>query len=417
MLIPITNDPRAYAWGSPTAIAELLGHDAPGGPEAELWLGAHPGSPARILDPNGVGGHADLGSWIDADPRAALGPELAPAGRLPFLLKVLAAASPLSLQAHPTPQQAAAGFERENLAGIPADAPHRNYRDPHHKPELIVAVSDRFDALCGFRPVGDIATILHTLRGLDAADPHPRPDMLDLLAAPLDTPDPLRATVGWLLGGSDEVRPVVTHIVRLAEGAADEALDPVPASALETVRDLSREYPNDPGIAVGLIVHRVTLSRGQALYLPAGVIHAYLRGLGIELMAASDNVLRGGLTPKNIDVPELLEVLDFSPLPTPYLVPEEPAAGVRIFRPEVPDFVLAQIQRGEEIVVEFTIDGPAIVLATSGSAELEGERGSATIQRGEACYVTPDEGRLQIRVNGELYLATTGGTSLDVSAR
>ncbi|MGB7982088.1 MAG: mannose-6-phosphate isomerase, class I [Candidatus Nanopelagicales bacterium] len=408
MLILITNDPRPYAWGSTSAIAALLGRPESGLPEAELWLGAHPGSPARILDPAAVGGYQDLAAWIKAEPEAALGSRLASTGRLPFLLKILAAAAPLSLQAHPTPDQAAAGFERENLAGIPVDAPNRNYRDPHHKPEILVALSDRFEALCGFLPTADIQGILHELRQLDATAPHPRPDLLDAFAGRLDAADPLPETVSWLLGGSEDVESLVAHVVRLAVRASNrDQPGAVPAAAFETVRQLARDYPADPGVIVGLLVHRVSLVRGQALFLPAGNIHAYLQGLGLEVMAASDNVLRGGLTSKHIDVPELLDVLDFSPIPVPFLIPEEPTPGVRVFRPAVPDFVLLEVTL-KDTTVELPIHGPAVVLSTAGQAELVGHRSSTALRRGEACYATPEEERLRLRGAGEFFIATPG---------
>lgn len=414
MLIPITNDPRPYAWGSKTAIAEFLGRPASGGPEAEVWLGAHSGSPARILHPQSLGGYEDLHAWIKAEPAVALGPDLAPSGRLPFLLKVLAAGSPLSLQAHPTMAQAAAGYERENLAGLAPDAPNRNYKDGYHKPELIVALSERFDALCGFRPLSEVRNIIGELRRLDATDHQPDPALIDLLAARLDSPEPLRAAVEWLLGGGDLVASLVAHVTRLAQRHVVADIEESVSSALTTVRELVHEYPGDPGIVVALLVQRVTLSRGEALYLPAGNIHAYLHGLGIELMAASDNVLRGGLTTKHIDVPELLEVLDFSPLPVPYLHAEEPMPGVRIFRPAVKDFALVQIELSES-GVELTVDGPAIALSASGWVEFAGRHGAQTVAWGESAYVTPDEGVLTLRGSGEVFVATTGSTALTVS--
>lgn len=408
MLIPVSNDPMAYAWGSSTAIAGLLGHAPSGGPEAELWLGAHPSSPARILDPDMVGGHADLLAWIEAEPALALGPRLAATGRLPFLLKVLAAESPLSLQAHPTAEQAAAGYERENRAGVPLGAANRNYRDPNHKPELILALSDKFEALCGFRHIGEVRQILDQLHRLDAAAARSRPDLLGLLSGHLDSPDPLQGAVAWILGGAAEVPGLVAHLVDLAGRQPTSAVEiPDSTGALATVRELAREYPGDPGIAASLLVQRVTLNRGEALFLPAGNIHAYLHGLGIELMAASDNVMRGGLTPKHIDVPELLDVLDFRHLPVPYLTPEEPVPGVRVFRPDVPDFALVQV-RLDGSCVELPLDGPAVVLAADGTAALVGRRGQAVLLRGESRYVTPDERRLVLHGEGEFFVATTG---------
>ena len=371
MFVGITNVPRDYAWGSRTAIAELLGTEASGRPEAELWLGAHPGSPARLTDRSG-----DLRDVVD--------------GRLPFLLKVLAAESPLSLQAHPTMAQAEEGFAREEAAGIPLDAPHRNYKDPFHKPELIVAVSETFDALCGFRPVAE------TLRSLEQL---PAGSAVDALRARLSSDEALPAVFEWLLTRGEGADALVAAVT-VGAGDAD-------GPEFETVRRLAEQYPGDSGIVLSLLLHRVRLVRGEALYLPAGNIHAYLEGLGIELMAASDNVLRGGLTPKHVDVPELLKVLDFTPRPVPYLRPEEPASGVRLFRPDVPEFALVEVTLEEEGEASVPLPGPAIALCTAGELEVTGRLGSVPLGRGEASFVSADEGELTFRGSGQAFLATT----------
>ena len=369
MYLGIWNTPRDYAWGSTTAIPVLLGTTATGKPQAELWLGAHPGSPSQIVGEPGR-------TLIDVVPE-----------RLPFLLKVLAAAAPLSLQAHPTPAQAEAGFARENAAGIPLDAPERNYKDPFHKPELIYALSDTFRALCGFRPVAE------TLEVLDLLD--------DARIAPLRDrlvdDSSLRPVFEWLISRGDGVDGVIDGLV---EGA--DMLDGI---SWEVVALLARDYPGDPGIAISVLLHAVDLAPGEVLYLPAGNIHAYLGGLGIELMAASDNVLRGGLTPKHVDVPELLEVLDFRPLPLPYLVAEEPQPGLRIFRPDVPDFVLTvatpvALAAG----VRLPLTGPAIALCTAGAASLAGGR---SLSRGEAVFIE-DESLIELHGDGTVFVASTG---------
>ncbi len=363
MFVGITNTPRDYAWGSTTAIADLLGTSPSGGPEAELWLGAHPGSPARLTNGEGT---------VET---------LVGTNGLPFLLKVLAAASPLSLQAHPTPQQAREGFERENAEGVPLDAPHRNYKDAFHKPELIYAVSDPFRALCGFRAVAETRELLAALD-----DERIRP-----LAERLVDDSSLRDVFEWLLSGAEGVEQVVA-------AASEQRLA---GEEWRTARELAEAYPGDPGIAISLLLNNVSLSPGEVLYLPAGNIHAYLEGLGIELMASSDNVLRGGLTPKHVDVPELLKVLDFRPLPVPYLAGREIAPGVRVFTPDVPDFELVAAQLdGTTVSVE--LPGEAIALCTSGSVELAGD----VLRRGEAALLR-DEPVLQLAGEGTVFIATT----------
>lgn len=415
MFVAIDNTPRDYAWGSRSAIAEFRGRAAPGGPEAELWLGAHAGSPARIVDEASVG-HADLAAWIAADPAAALGAAHAAQGpRLPFLLKVLAAGAPLSLQAHPTPAQARAGFAREDAEGVPLDAYDRNYKDEFHKPELIVAVSETFDALSGFRPMGEVRGVLAVLRAADEASASPEPGALDLLEATLSEPEPLRATVEWLLrdgrgGDTGEASWVVERVTALA--ASPEAAASEYARSFETVRALAEAYPGDPGIVISLLLNRVRLRAGESLYLAAGNIHAYLDGLGIELMAASDNVLRGGLTPKHIDVDELVDVLDFTPGPPPRLEPIEAAPGVQTFSPGVPDFALHRVEAaGEGGERRIVLAGPAIVLAEGAAIELRGgaSTGPMRLARGEAVFVTPDERELVIAGDGVAWVATVGG--------
>lgn len=397
MFVGITNTPRPYAWGSRTAIADLLGHVPSGRPEAELWLGTHPGSPSReVRVPGGRAPHD-----IDGHRTASGFSTLAERTTLPFLLKLLAAARPLSLQAHPSLVQAALGFARENAAGIPLDAPERNYRDHLHKPELIVALSDRFEALCGFRPLAQSRRLVRRLRDEDPSPAGQSP--LDALTARLTG---IRAAFEWLITGGEEVDAVVARALEVASAAvatAEREGDAEASAALATLPALAAEYPGDPGIVSSLLLNRVTLRRGEALYLPAGNIHAYLGGLAIEVMAASDNVLRGGLTVKHIDVPELISVLDFDPTPVPRLEPSHPSPGVELFAPDVPDFVLARITGAARLL----LPGAAIALATDGAFELSGEHSVTALHRGEAIYMSADEGMLEVTGEGELFVAST----------
>lgn len=396
MFVPLRATPRDYAWGSPTAISEVLGTEPSGGPEAELWLGAHPGAPTPIADPARVGGHADLERWLAAEP-VALGEHAS----LPFLLKVLAAAQPLSLQAHPDLARAAAGFAAENARGVPLDAPYRNYKDPLHKPELIVALRDGFEALCGFRELAGTDALLAEL--VEAAPDPAAAALISSFRDRLGAPDGLRDTVQLLLE-------------RLPGGLLDALVAAAAAPGTRTfaaeravVGRLAAAYPGDPGIAVALLLNLVSLRTGEALYLPAGNIHAYLDGIGVELMAASDNVLRGGLTPKHVDVPELLDVLEFEPRPVPWLVPTEIGDGLSLFRPDVPDFELLRVGPAADASAErsFPLPGPGIAIVTEGSVVVTGERSSIELGRGDYAYVTPDEGALAFSGTGTLFLATT----------
>jgi mannose-6-phosphate isomerase len=367
MFVGITNTPRDYAWGSRTAIAELFGYPPPGAREAELWLGTHPGSPARLTAGSGT---------------------LAELTTLPFLLKVLAAQTPLSLQAHPTTAQAIAGFDRENAAGIPLDAPSRNYKDASHKPELIFALQDGFRALCGFRPVEQTRAVLSRLGSV--ASP-----LLDRL--PDDSA--LSSAFEWLISGGPAVSSLVSAV---SAGAAS-----VPGIEFETVRVLAAAYPGDPGIVISLLLNVVELRRGEVLYLPAGNIHAYLNGLGVELMAASDNVLRGGLTPKHVDVPELLRVLDFSPVAVPYLEPTSGGPGVSVYRPDVPDFELVHVF-GDDLDVQLELPGAAIALCVGGAVALTGSGAPYELDRGQAVYLDAAETSVRVTGAGELFVAAPG---------
>jgi mannose-6-phosphate isomerase len=383
MFVGITNTPRDYAWGSTTAIAELLGHPASGGPEAELWLGAHPGSPSVITEP----------ALVDGAPTLV---ELTATDRLPFLLKVLAAASPLSLQAHPTMAQAQAGFERENTLGIPLDAAERNYKDSFHKPELIYALSESYRALCGFRPATATTSSIARLQGVRPGDA-----ALAGWSARLASDDDIRSTFEWLVSRGDGVAELVEVVV----SAAPE----LEGDHFTLVTELAAAYPGDPGIVISLMLNLVTLKPGEVLYLPAGNIHAYVEGLGIELMAASDNVLRGGLTPKHVDVPELLSVLDFTPVEVPYLAPIVAAPGVEVFRPDVDDFVLTVVTLSDSIAdAALAIAGPAIAIATAGSVTLTAASGATVLTRGESVFLTAGDTITAASGSGTVFVASAG---------
>ncbi|WP_175414090.1 mannose-6-phosphate isomerase, class I [Agrococcus sp. SGAir0287] len=352
-LARIANDVRDYAWGSETLVADYLGRAPSGGPEAELWLGAHPAWPARLDD----------GTPLDA--------ALAEAGAAQpgILLKVLAAAHALSLQVHPSTAQARAGFAAEEAAGVPLGAAHRSYKDPRSKPELIVAVTP-FEALSGFQPTARTLAVLDALAALD--------DRVAPYASVVRSST--REALAWLLAGGDDVDAVVAGVV-----AAAPRLGAEHAAAVDTVARLHADYPDDAGIATALMLHRVSLAPGEGVFLPAGNLHAYLSGLGIELMEASDNVLRGGLTPKHVDRDELLRIVDVAPVEDPRMRPE-PLEGAIAYRPAAP-FELRHVVGSHEA-------GPAacaIVLAAAPtSVEVAGER--LDLARGEAAFASSPDG-------------------------
>ncbi|UWF78196.1 mannose-6-phosphate isomerase, class I [Microbacterium neungamense] len=371
MLLPLTNVPRDYAWGSTTLLAELEGRAPTGAPEAEVWFGDHLGDPADV-----AGG----GTLHDVT-----------GGSLPYLLKLLAAGSPLSIQVHPTEEQALEGYARE--AGLDLDDPARNYKDDNHKPELIVALSERFEALCGLRPVPA------TLRLLDAFGDLPA--VAELRRRLTAGGDVLRDVIGWLLSG--QAQAVVDGLIAGLGTAHSEEF----AAELEAARGIARRYPGDPGVVVALLMNFVVLRRGEGLFLRAGLLHAYVSGLGVEIMAASDNVLRGGLTSKHIDVPELLRVLDTAPGPVPVLRPAAHGAVAEYPAP-VHDFALRRVEvDGEERV---RIGGPAMVLATAGSIEVAADSVAhpVPVPVGTAVFASADERALTVRGRGEVFVAQPG---------
>jgi mannose-6-phosphate isomerase len=401
----LTNVLRPYAWGSTTAIASLLGRKPSGAPEAELWLGAHPDSPsvASLLD----GGSTPLDALIAADPEGTLGPASRAAfgDRLPFLAKILAAGNPLSLQVHPTLEQARAAFAAEEAAGVPHDAPHRNYKDDNHKPEMILALTD-FEALCGFRPAAGSRRIFeHLAWCFDQAVselPAALRDVLALLAGDSgpatgrDLPGPaagvesaLRGAFHRLISGGSDVPTAIAAVLTLLRSGAPMG-DYTPE--LSTVVSLAEAYPGDPGVLISLLLNRVSLAPGQAIYLPAGNIHAYLRGLGVEVMASSDNVLRGGLTPKHIDVPELMKTVDFQALPVPRIDAQTTELGQQIWAPPFREFQLQRVElKPGGSPVPLAQNGPLLVILISGAAVLDSPRGDLRLERGGSAFVPARE--------------------------
>ncbi|KTR93596.1 phosphoheptose isomerase [Microbacterium testaceum] len=383
MLVALSNTPRDYAWGSPTLLAELEGRVPTGAPEAEVWFGDHPGSPARVLD----GSQRTLDEWLPAVDGA---PE-----RLPYLLKLLAAGSPLSIQVHPSKEQAVRGFADEEAAGVPRDAASRNYKDDNHKPEVIVALSETFTALAGLR---DLDQTRRLVAGLgDAAGVTALRDRL----AAAEPDAALRDAIGWALAEA-----TAAEIEQIVEGAAS-ASSPEFAAEAALVRHLREEYPGDAGIVVALLMNLVELRRGEAIFVPAGVLHAYVAGLGVEIMAASDNVLRGGLTPKHIDVPELLGLVDFHPAAAPRLAPRADGDGVELFAPGIADFALAHVATSAE-ASRVELRGVSIAVGVAGEAAVTGASGtSLRLAPGQAALATAEESPLVVS-GGEVFVAMPG---------
>lgn len=412
MLLRVTNTPRDYPWGSRTAIARLTGRPPSGRPEAELWLGAHPLCPSRLVDPARAGGHATLDTWIAADPDRALGPGRT-TDELPFLLKVVAADAPLSIQVHPDAARARHGFDDENRRGVPLTSPDRVYRDHRHKPELALALDGPFEALVGFRPLGAtrrlVAGLAVTAHRQQLADEDRLADLVGTLdrAAVADAdPEPvLRRLVGAFLAGDDAARALVQIVAEAARKAPrGRGLD----RELDVLADLAAGRPGDAGILVALLLNHVTLRPGEAVYLPPGTVHAYLRGVAIEVMAASDNVVRAGLTDKHVDVHELQRLTAFHVTTDPYLAPLRAAPGTELFDAGLPDFALAVVTAPDAAHARVDLSGPAIALVLDGEVQVAGQHGDAVLRAGESVFVTPDERTLAVAGRGRVAVAGAG---------
>jgi len=388
-MFALTNEVRHYAWASPTAMAEFLGRDSPDGePEAELWIGAYAGFPSRLPDGR------TLLELIDADPLATLGPSsLARFGpRLPFLMKVLTIGAPLSLQAHPNTLQAEAGFAAEQAAGVPIDVPARNYRDARHKPEMLCALTP-VEAFTGFRPVADGLALLDELSVRELAG------LRETLSA-----SGLRGSVSWIFELSDHAVP---QIISLLKGRAYVVRAGSHARELQWILRLAEDYPQDRGVILTLLCNFVRLEPGEALYIPAGCPHAYLSGVGVEIMAESDNVLRGGLTAKHVDVVELQRILDFSDAKPQVLRGCQDGFGRTRFPTEAQEFDLSRVEVTDDVVLD---GGRATLLLTvEGAARLHGRDGTVLdLPRGRAAFVSAAERGVRISGPAVVFKATTG---------
>jgi mannose-6-phosphate isomerase len=387
---PLTGVIRPYAWGSRMILAALQGRPAPSdGPEAELWLGAHPGDPSTLTGPDGL---VSLATLIADDPKGQLGPEVVGefGARLPYLMKLLAAESPLSLQAHPDAEHARQAFAAQQAD---PDAP-RNYTDAFHKPEMLVAITE-FEALCGFRDPGVSAGVLAALE---------LPSLDRVIAALRRGPEGLREAVQLLLTWPAGDRPaLVEAVARAAAGKPDSRY----AESFGLATSLASHFPGDPGVLVALLLNHVRLAPGEAIWMPAGNLHAYLHGAGVEIMAASDNVLRGGLTPKRVDVGELLRVLRFEVLHDPILPATEIAPGVLTWQVPVREFALYRIQLdGTRPPTAVPAAGPRIVVGIKGDVFVAQDHGTPTeVGAGTAAFAAADAGPITVAGVGEVFVA------------
>ena len=394
----LTTAIQNYAWGSPTAIPELLGTEATGEPFAEAWYGAHASAPSHCATEDGLPGTA-MTEVIAADAVGVLGADVEArfGGGLPYLLKVIAAETPLSLQVHPHLARAREGFAEEEAAGIPLDAPHRNYRDRNHKPELVYALT-RFEALCGFRAPRRAAELLD---GLDA----PLTKQLRTELASQPTAAGIEAVFTHLL--RPETRPSAAEVAEVAAACAARLTEGSPSPRADrTVVRLQESHPGDPGVVTSLLLNPVTLHPGDALFVPAGGVHAYLHGLAVEIMASSDNVLRAGLTPKHVDVDELLRNVDYVAAPPIRIAPERFHGATRVYYAPVDDFELSVTRVDDDDVHPLPGRGPRVLLCLDGQVRVESASGAGLdLVRGQASFVPASDGALSVHGRGTVVQA------------
>ncbi|WP_215522603.1 mannose-6-phosphate isomerase, class I [Varibaculum prostatecancerukia] len=380
---------KDYAWGSTSAISDFTGIDFGGRRVAELWFGAHNGTQA-------LAGGRPLAEVIAADPIGILGEDVSARfdGQLPFLLKLIAPEQPLSLQVHPGKELAESGFQAEEEAGIPLDSPRRNYRDRNHKPEMIFALTC-FEAFAGFRAPRRAIEVLENLNAPLARE------MREILRA-----NPgyrgLRAVARKLLAPLDEERQTqIEAVITACQDRLDRGTSPSLRVDRQAVA-LARTYPSDPGAVLSLLLNPVTLRPGEALFIPTGAVHAYVSGLGIEVMSSSDNVLRAGLTPKHIDAGEALRCMDFHGAPPVRIAPEMNGRGTGIYYAPVDDFELSVSEITGEEWIPIPGRGPRILLGISGDLEVGIGGSIETIRTGEAVFIAAAEGAVRSRGNGKL---------------
>ncbi|MFD6165103.1 mannose-6-phosphate isomerase, class I [Oerskovia sp. NPDC060287] len=394
----LENTVQHYDWGSPTAIPGLLGVEPDGRPAAELWLGAHGSAPSTVSTADGT---VPLDTLIHQYPDVLLGRRTVEAfgPRLPFLLKALAAQRALSLQVHPKPHVARAGFNRENVAGLPRSSPERTFHDDQHKPEMVVALT-QFDGLAGFRQPRVILDLLDGLNG----------DLVTSIRSSLRSdPSPLGLRTAFEHSLSARHDPGLSADLERTTADIRERVENGSSwsRADSTALALSEQHPGDPGAISSLMLNRVTLDPGESIFVPAGEIHAYLSGFCIEVMASSDNVVRAGLTSKRMDLDALMQCTSFEARPpaAPQITVSGAQGEIRTYRAPVPEFALVMAEPTVLRPVELPTEGPRIVLCLDGDLQVTCDTGEERIIRGQSIFVPHASGALTVSGTGQIVCA------------
>ena len=375
-MFPLDCATQGYDWGTTDGIPFFRRAAADGHPLAEVWMGTHPLGPARMRTPEGLRPLSDV------------------TGDLPFMMKILSAARPLSIQVHPQAARAAAGFAEEQAAGVPLDAPQRDFKDARPKPEMVYALST-FDTLVGFRPTAEILRVLSPLsspvmRSL-AEDLRGNPGFHGIVQLVQDLlTDPPAA---------EEVTAVVDECRR----ALDQGIDIRRAYA--TAIEIAEHFPDDVGVLISLLLNRLTLHPGEAAYLEAGIIHAHLSGLCLEVMVSSDNVLRAGLTSKHVQPDELVRCLDFGMSRVARVTPQPFGPTTDVYSPGHGDFALSltQVSPADPDGVLLPARGNRLLVCTGGEVTVRNHAGETLrLQRGDVAYAGESDGELHVVGTGEV---------------
>jgi mannose-6-phosphate isomerase len=389
-LFKLDNVIQHYIWGSKTALGTLFAIPNPNNvPQAEIWMGSHPNGCSKV-----AGHQESIADLIKQDAQAVLGRDTADRyGDLPYLFKVLSAQNPLSIQVHPTKENAQLGYEKENQQGIALDAPNRNYKDANHKPELVYALTP-YRAMNGFRPIHDILKLFHrvAIKALEK-------DVSALESQP--NQQGLKTFFSIIMGLTGEKKQAVIAQLMQAVAMPHHLVDDEATRiAFATIAEFSQQYPDDIGLLAPLMLNLVLLQPGEAMFLHAETPHAYIQGTALEIMANSDNVLRAGLTPKYIDVDELLDNTKFVPIPPEKikLAPYE-SHHKRSYPIPVDDFKFEIITVSNQIGIEY-LKSAEIIFCLQGQVTLKAMNSEVMLKPGESAFVIHNVGRYQYQGNG-----------------
>ena len=362
----LISQPKNYDWGVPGALSRALGREPSSTPEAEVWWGNHPLAHCSIFTGDEM---VAFPSWLEQT-----------GIRFPLLAKLLAAQKPLSIQVHPSHEQAELGFDAEETRGIALSSGERTYKDRSAKPELIIALSEEFIALAGFTQEHVVRDRLE--RWLSAGAPQSLAEAMNPVAG-----DPASAAE-LLVRESPGLKDVVQDCEHWLSSCHLSDLDPRTKREVQLLTQVSAAHPGDSGVLFLMLMHHVVLKRGEALFVPAGEVHAYVEGMGLEVMLPSDNVIRAGLTPKHKDIQGFLELANFAPTENPQRVVAEAVGSHHTYQGFGAGFSVHALSPASGA---FTFGAPSICFVERGEASVSDGSRESTWVAGDAVLALPGE--------------------------